>query len=164
MIGELLELGLPGRVDRPVLLVIPAGPIFQEVAGPARRNFVGIVEARQAHALLHQFVDLVEMRKHHVSTAATGEDHDGVGPVEDLRVFRPAVAVDHGFHVGQPATQTFRQQEAAGQMFVIAITVAGSTRDKDDLLLGARAFAEIGRLRQLFGRGGDSVGNHQYTE
>ena len=80
-------------------------------------------------------------------------------PWKIFAILRPAVAMDHGLDVRQSVAQAFRQQEAAGHVLVLAITVAGRAGNKDDFLpiAGARSGA-------AFVRGRDNLGNHPYTK
>ena len=94
VLGQVLVMGRPGWVYRPVRLEVAAGPIRHVFARLAGRDFDGVVDANEAHAFFHEGVELVQVFHQRMALSAVGK-HDHAGRVvEDVRIF------------GQPFTTT----------------------------------------------------------
>ena len=143
MIGKLLELGGPKGIDRPELLEVAADPALQQLARLALGHFHGVVDAGQPDTLLHELSIWSRCGSIGFFAPPSAKTTIAAGAVEELRVCRPAVAMNHGFDVGQALRSAGRQQQAAGVVFVLGIAVAGRPGDEDDLLSPRIAFAQL---------------------
>ena len=135
MVGELLVMGHPIRIDRPVGLEETTDPTLQQVARLARRDLDRIVDAGQADALASQRVELVEMLHQDVPAAAVAKHHHGGRVVQCMGILRPAL-VDDRLGLGHILLDALGQEQAAGMVLVLGVAVAGTAGEEHDLLLG----------------------------
>ena len=144
--GSALDFGLPVRVGRVARLVIAAQPVQELVARLSLGHLDGIVQTRQADALVHEFLKLGQVitLDHRMAAAAIHEEDQGLGPVEDRFVLRPAAGDHHGLDAGHLG-QALAEQLAAGVELMFAGSVTGMAGDQDD-------------LRRVGGAGRDGVG------
>ena len=103
--------------------------------GLALGDLDGVVQAGQAHALLHQLFEFVHVLHGRMSAAAVGEDDDRGGAVQNAGVLRPAVLDDDRLDRQLALVEALGQQHAAGVVLVAGVAVAGAAGDEDDLLL-----------------------------
>ena len=139
VIGQLLVISSPMRIDRPIRLKIAADPMEQRIARRAFGHFHGKVNANQAHALVHELgqmlhaMGMLHIVNHRVLWSAVGIDDDRIGVIQHRRIGRPAAAINIG--PDQAAfVEGFCQQHAAGPVLVLAIAVARLAGNEGDLL------------------------------
>ena len=97
VLGQALDFGHPVRVGREAGLVIAADPVQELVARLPLGDLDGVVQADQAHALVHQLLERLEVvpLDHRVAAAAVHEEDERAGTVEDRLVLGPAAGDDH---------------------------------------------------------------------
>ena len=120
MFWELLEIGGPDRVDRPMRFKVSPGPIQKPVSRLTLGNLDPIVHANNADTFFMERIDLLEMRNYRMARAAIGVEDNRVGVIQRARVFRPSIAVNNGLHLRYIFVQRHGQQGAACIVFVRA--------------------------------------------
>ena len=100
MSGDEFEVSSPVWIDGPVGFEVATHPFEEGFSRITFWDFYGVVHTDEADSFVHELLDLVEMRNDRMASSAVGEDDDGLGVVEEFRIFRPEFG-DFGFH-GEP--------------------------------------------------------------
>jgi hypothetical protein len=141
-----------------VVVEVAADPVLELPAAAVGGDEDGVVHADQAAAAIHE---LAEVRKAVavqervgllVAVGAVAEEEDGVGVCEDLRVLRPAVEHDFGFHVLHVRRRVEAVLEQAHALLVLMLAwavalLAGDEYDLPLLLLAIRRPQSFLRFR-----------------
>jgi hypothetical protein len=133
VLGQVLEVGGPVRVDRPVGLEVSADGLEERIALAALGHLDGVVDRADADALLGELGQRFEVGVGHVA-GSTVAVHNHGGVIEDLFVLGPAVEHDHGADADEGGIEVFGEQDGAGLVLVGAPAVAGLAGDEHDFL------------------------------
>ncbi len=132
--GQAVDIGLPVGVGREPALVVAADPVEELGTALVLGDLDGVVQAHEAHALVHQLLELVEVvaLDHGMLAAAVHEEDERAGAVEDGLILGPAAGDDDRLDAGDLA-EALGEQLAAGVELVLARPVAGPAGDQYDL-------------------------------
>jgi hypothetical protein len=132
-------------IDGPVSFKVSAHPIEEGFSGITFWDFDGVVHTDEADSFVHELLDLVEMRNDRMASSAVGEDDDGLGVVEEFRIFRPEFG-DFGFH----REAGFLIESIGEEVYAVApvvgfCTMAVAASDDGDLGFGVSGCREQGQ-------------------
>ena len=93
MIGQVLKVGVPMGVDRPIHVAETALPFQKFFCYFAALDFRRPVDSNQTYALLGQAIEEFKMRLYRMITISVAVNHDGRGTFEDTVVLRPTTGL-----------------------------------------------------------------------
>ncbi len=137
VLGQLAEIAIPVRIDRPIGFEVAADPIQE--ASPRRplRDFDGVVNTNNTDAFFGQGIDLLQVGQLTMwppppSQYVTMQS----APSKAFSSVSPTV-LNHGrFDVRHAGMQRVGKQHATGIVLVRSITMAGLAGDEHNFLLG----------------------------